>query len=275
MIRIVEVGPRDGLQNVGQTIPTEIKVAFINALADTGIDEIEIASFVSPKWVPQMADGEEVCKQIRRKDGVTYMALVPNERGLERAVEGKVDKIAVFSAASETFSQRNTNATIAETIERIKAVIANAPMPTRGYVSTAFYCPYEGHIDPDKVVAVVQQLLEIGCSEISIGDTIGKATPEEVRELLDLVTPVCPPAKTAMHFHDTFGNAIVNAKAARELGITVFDSSASGIGGCPFAPGARGNVSTEALLDLFDGESKIDRNLVSEAGLIVAPFVGA
>lgn len=275
MIRVVEVGPRDGLQNIAQNIPTEIKVAFINALSQTGIDEIEIASFVSPKWVPQMADGDDVCKQIKRNPKVTYMALVPNEKGLERAIEGKLDKIAVFTAASETFSQKNTNATIAETIERFKPVVAKAPMPTRGYVSTAFYCPYEGKIHPQKVLPVIQSLLDLGCIEISIGDTIGKATPEEVRELIDLTLPICPAEKIAMHFHDTFGNAILNARAAREAGITVFDSSASGIGGCPFAPGARGNVATEALVDLFSEETEIDRNQVAEAGLIVAPYVGA
>ena len=274
MIRIVEVGPRDGLQNVKANIPTETKVAFIDALSETGIDEIEIASFVSPRWVPQMADGEEVCKQIKRNPAVTYMALVPNEKGLERAINGKVDKIAVFTAASETFSQKNTNATIAETIVRFKPVVENAPMPTRGYVSTAFYCPYEGKVNPRSVLTVIQSLLDLGCIEISIGDTIGKASPEEVRELLDLAIPVCPAEKVAMHFHDTFGNAILNAKAAREAGITVFDSSASGIGGCPFAPGAKGNVSTESLLDLFSEETAIDRNLVAKAGQIIAPFVG-
>jgi hydroxymethylglutaryl-CoA lyase len=274
MIRIVEVGPRDGLQNVAQTIPTEIKVAFINALSETGIDEIEIASFVSPKWVPQMADGEDVCRQIKRNPAVTYMALVPNEKGLERAINGKVDKIAVFTAASETFSQKNTNATIAETLERFKPVIEQSPVPVRGYVSTAFHCPYEGRIAPATVIPVIQRLLELGCVEISIGDTIGKATPEEVRELLDATLPICPPTKTALHFHDTFGNAILNAKAARDMGITVFDSSASGIGGCPFAPGARGNVATEALLDLFSEETQIDRNRVAEAGHIVAPYIG-
>jgi hydroxymethylglutaryl-CoA lyase len=275
MIRIVEVGPRDGLQNVAQTIPTEIKVGFINALSETGIDEIEIASFVSPKWVPQMADGEDVCKQIKRNSRVTYMALVPNEKGLERAINGKVDKIAVFTAASETFSQKNTNATIAETLERFKPVIEQSPVPVRGYVSTAFHCPYEGRIQPQIVLPVIQSLLDLGCVEISIGDTIGKATPEEVRELLDVTLPSCPPNKTALHFHDTFGNAILNARAAREMGITVFDSSASGIGGCPFAPGARGNVATEALLDLFSEETDIDRSRVAEAGHIVAPYTGA
>ncbi|MEO7453918.1 MAG: hydroxymethylglutaryl-CoA lyase [Fimbriimonadales bacterium] len=274
MIRIVEVGPRDGLQNVQASIPTEVKIAFIDALSETGIDEIEIASFVSPKWVPQMADGEEVCKQIKRKAGVTYMALVPNEKGLERAINGKVDKIAVFTAASETFSQKNTNATIAETIERFKPVIEQSPVPVRGYVSTAFQCPFEGRIEPWQVNLVIESLLEIGCTEISIGDTIGKATPEEVRELLDLTLLTCPTERTAMHFHDTYGNAILNAKTARDMGITVFDSSASGIGGCPFAPGARGNIATEALLDLFSEETAIDRNLVAQAGIIIAPYVG-
>jgi hydroxymethylglutaryl-CoA lyase len=275
VIRIVEVGPRDGLQNIKQTIPTEIKVAFIDALSETGIDEIEIASFVSPKWVPQMADGEEVCARIKRNPDVTYMALVPNEKGLERAIAGRVDKIAVFTAASETFSQKNTNATIAETIERFKPVIKGSRVPTRGYVSTACYCPYEGKIEPESVVPIIDRLLEIGCTEVSIGDTIGKATPEEVRALLNQTLKACPAEKTAMHFHDTFGNAILNAKAANEMGITVFDSSASGIGGCPFAPGAQGNVSTEALIDLFGDETGVDRTLVARAGEIVAPYVGA
>ena len=272
MIRIVEVGPRDGLQNIPQFVPTEVKVAYINALSETGLDEIEIASFVSPKWVPQMADGAEVFAQITRNPNVTYMALVPNEQGLERAVSARADKVAVFTAASETFSQKNTNASIAETIERFKPVVKDSPVPVRGYVSTAFYCPYEGRIEPEKVVPVVESLLALGCSEISIGDTIGKANPEEVRLLLDMVLPKCPASQIAMHFHDTFGNAILNARISRDMGITVFDSSAGGIGGCPFAPGARGNVSTEALLDLFSEESEIDRNMVSEAASIVAEY---
>jgi hydroxymethylglutaryl-CoA lyase len=203
------------------------------------------------------------------------MALVPNEKGLERAINGKVDKIAVFTAASETFSQKNTNTTIAETLERFKPVIEQSPVNVRGYVSTAIHCPYEGRIEPSAVISVIDSLLEIGCVEISIGDTIGKATPEEVRELLDATLPNCPPEKIAMHFHDTYGNAILNAKAAREMGIRTFDASASGIGGCPFAPGARGNISTEGLLDLFSEETTIDRNLVSQAGGIVAPYIGA
>ena len=272
MIRIVEVGPRDGLQNIPEFVPTEVKVAYINALSETGLDEIEIASFVSPKWVPQMADGAEVFALVTRNPNVTYMALVPNEQGLERALSARAGKVAVFTAASETFSQKNTNASISETLERFKPVVKDSPVPVRGYVSTAFYCPYEGRIDPEKVVPVVESLLALGCSEISIGDTIGKANPEEVRLLLDMVLPKCPASQIAMHFHDTFGNAILNARISRDMGITVFDSSAGGIGGCPFAPGARGNVSTEALLDLFSEESEIDRNMVSEAASIVAEY---
>lgn len=271
MIRIVEVGPRDGLQNISAQIPTDVKVAFINALSNTGLDEIEITSFVSPKWVPQMADAEAVCALIDRNPAVTYMALVPNVKGLERAIAGKVDKIAVFTAASESFSQKNVNASIAETIERFKPVVSGSPVPVRGYVSTAFYCPYEGKIDPNKVVEVIERLLEIGCNEISIGDTTGKAKPDEVRELLNLTLPVCGVEVTAMHFHDTFGNALDNATASYELGIRVFDSSASGLGGCPFAPGAKGNIATETLISNF--ETSIDIEKVFEAGAIVSPYL--
>jgi len=271
VIRIVEVGPRDGLQNVSQAIPTEVKVAFIDALSHTGLDEIEVTSFVSPKWVPQLADAEAVCAQIERNPNVTYMALVPNEQGLERAVTGKVDKIAVFTAASETFSKNNVNATIAETIERFKLVVAGSPVPVRGYVSTAFHCPYEGAIDPDRVVDVISRLLEIGCSEISIGDTIGKAQPDEVRSLLSRTLIICGVDKTAMHFHDTYGNAIENARASLEMGIRVFDSSASGIGGCPFAPGAKGNIATEALISEF--ETAVDLEKITSAGAMVAPYL--
>lgn len=271
MIRIVEVGPRDGLQNIKQNIPTEAKVAFINALSQTGIDEIEITSFVSPKWVPQLADAEAVCAKIDRNPSVTYLALVPNEKGLERAIEGKVNKIAVFTAASETFSQRNVNATIAETIERFKPVVDGSPVPVRGYVSTAFYCPYEGKVEPTKVVEVIQRLLEIGCIEISIGDTIGKATPPEVEELLTVSLPICAANQTALHFHDTFGNALENVKKGVEMGIHVFDSSASGIGGCPFAPGAKGNISTESLVTNFETQVSLDR--VIKAGSLISPYL--
>lgn len=271
MIRIVEVGPRDGLQNISTPIPTEAKVAFINALSNTGLDEIEITSFVSPKWVPQMADAEKVCAQIERNPAVTYMALVPNEKGLERAIAGRVDKIAVFTAASETFNQRNVGASIAEAIDRFRLVVEGSQVPVRGYVSTAFYCPYEGKIEPSKVVSVIAELLDIGCAEISIGDTIGRALPDDVRALLAETLPICGVESTAMHFHDTFGNAIENARASFDLGIRTFDSSASGLGGCPFAPGAKGNIATEALLAEF--ETSVDFEKILTAGKIVAPYL--
>ncbi len=271
MIRIVEVGPRDGLQNIKQIIPTEAKIAFIDALSDTGLDEIEVSSFVSPKWVPQLADAEEVFKGIKRNPAVTYVALVPNEKGLERAIAVKANKIAVFTAASETFNQKNINATIRESVERFKPVVEKSPFPVRGYVSTAFYCPYEGKIAPNAVKNVIEMLLDIGCDEISISDTIGKADQDEVAELLDVTLPICPAEKTAMHFHDTFGQAVQNAERAYEMGIRVFDASAGGIGGCPFAPGAPGNVSTEALARNF--ETPIDLDALEKATVLIRPYL--
>ncbi len=272
-IRIVEVGPRDGLQNEKAIIPTEAKIAFVDALSQTGLHEIEVSSFVSPKWVPQLSDALDVFREIKRVPGVVYSALVPNEKGLERAMEANVDKIAVFTAASETFSQKNTSASIAETMERFRPVLDRSPVPVRGYVSTAFYCPYEGQIKPAAVVAVVDQLLDIGCVEISIGDTIGKATTDDVRRVLDHVLQVCPVEKAALHFHDTFGNALDNAAASEEMGIRTFDSSAGGIGGCPFAPGATGNIATSALVTLFEGRTGIDPQKLEDAGSIIRPFL--
>jgi len=257
-IRIVEVGPRDGLQNQAELVPTDVKIAFVDALSACGFEEIEVSSFVSPKWIPQLADAAEVFAGIRRAPGVGYMALVPNEEGLERALAARVDKIAVFTAASETFSQRNTNATIAETLRRFEPVVARAGVPVRGYISTAFHCPFEGPIAPAKVLPVARALVDLGCSELSIGDTIGKATPDEVRHLLDLLIPLEPPVRLALHLHDTFGRAVENATAAAAMGIRTFDASAGGIGGCPYAPGAVGNVATEALVAAFKGQTRID-----------------
>ncbi|HEY3156718.1 MAG TPA: hydroxymethylglutaryl-CoA lyase [Candidatus Eisenbacteria bacterium] len=250
-VRVVEVGPRDGLQNESKTVPTDSKVAFVDALSDAGYEEIEVSAFVSPRWVPQLADAEEVFARIRRKDSTVYSALVPNERGLERALSAKVRKVAVFTAASETFNRRNVNASIQESIERFQPVVDGArreKIPVRGYVSTAFWCPYEGKITPDAVVGVMRQLLDLGVDEISIGDTIGKAVPAEVHALLDLLLDHVDQDRLAMHFHDTYGNAIANVLASYERGIAVFDSSAGGVGGCPFAPGAAGNVATEDLI---------------------------
>ncbi|HEX7024617.1 MAG TPA: hydroxymethylglutaryl-CoA lyase [Gemmatimonadales bacterium] len=273
-VRIVEVGPRDGLQNEARPVPTDVKVAFVDALSECGFDEIEVSSFVSPKWIPQLADAEEVFRRIRRAPGVTYMALVPNLQGLERATAAGADKVAVFTAASETFSRKNTNATIAETLARFRPVVAAAGMPVRGYISTAFHCPFEGRIAPERVLPVAEALLDMGCGELSIGDTIGRATPAEVGGLLDLLLPaVVPSGRLALHFHDTFGQAVDNARAAYRMGIRIFDSSAGGIGGCPYAPGAPGNVATDALVRAFEGQTGIDPARLAAASAVVRPWL--
>ncbi len=273
-IRLVEVGPRDGLQNEKAMIPTDVKVAFVNALSEAGFDEIEVSSFVSPKWIPQLADATEVFARITRRPGVRYTALVPNEVGLERAIAARADKVAVFTAASESFARKNINATIAESIERFRPVVRASPVPVRGYVSTAWHCPYEGPIAADAVLLVCEALVEIGCTDLSIGDTIGTATSSEVSVLLDRLIPVFGVDRLAMHFHDTFGRATTNADRAAQQGIQVFDSSAGGIGGCPFAPGATGNVSTQALVALFGDQTRIDPVALERASGIVRPFVG-
>ena len=271
-IRIVEVGPRDGLQNEARQVPTEVKVQFVDALSACGLQEIEVSSFVSPKWIPQLADAEQVFAGIRRAPGVTYMALVPNEQGLERAERARADKVAVFTAASETFSLKNTNATIAETLVRFKPVIARSKVPVRGYISTAFHCPFEGPVEPAKVLDVARALLDLGCAELSIGDTIGKATRFEVTRLFEELRSICPADRWPAHFHDTFGQAVENALAAEALGIRTFDSSAGGIGGCPYAPGAPGNVSTQSLVKAFPGRTGIDLDKLEAASAIVRPY---
>ena len=268
-IRLVEVGPRDGLQNEKTVIPTDVKVAFVDALSDAGFDEIEVSSFVSPKWVPQLADAAEVFAGITRRPGVRYTALVPNEAGLARAVAARADKVSVFTAASESFTRKNISATIAESVDRFRPVVRESPVPVRGYVSTAWHCPYEGPIAPEAVLPVCDSLLEIGCTELSIGDTIGKATPAEVAALLDLLVPRIGAARLAMHFHDTFGRAVENARAAAGFGITVFDASAGGIGGCPYAPGATGNVATQDLVRLFPEQTGVDFPRLEAASALV------
>src|SRR5258705_1702933 len=250
-VRITEVGPRDGLQNESATIPTETKIRFVDALSEAGFEEIEVSAFVSPDRVPQLKDAEQVFEGIRRRAGTIYSALVPNEKGLERALRAKAGKVSVFTAASETFNRKNVNASIQESIERFKPVAegaARASIPVRGYVSTAFWCPYEGKIAPDAVVAVVKRLRDIGIEEISIGDTIGKAVPAEVMTLLDRLLDFVDQDRLVMHFHDTYGTGIANVLASYDRGITSFDSSAGGLGGCPFAPGASGNVATEDVI---------------------------
>ncbi|HEX5634649.1 MAG TPA: hydroxymethylglutaryl-CoA lyase [Gemmatimonadales bacterium] len=265
-VRLVEVGPRDGLQNEPGLLPTERKVAFIDALSGSGLADIEVSSFVSPRWVPQLADAEEVFARIRRTAGVRYWALVPNQQGLERAAAARVDGIAVFTAASETFSRRNTNASIAETLERFKPVLAAATVPVRGYVSTAFHCPFEGPIPPEAVLAVARALLVLGCRELSIGDTIGRATPDEVRTVLELLLGEIDAPRLALHCHDTFGQAVANCEAAVSLGVTTLDASAGGLGGCPYAPGAPGNVATEALVRAFPGRTGVSLDALAAAG---------
>jgi hydroxymethylglutaryl-CoA lyase len=279
-VRIVEVGPRDGLQNEKAPIPTDAKVALVDALSEAGYDEIEVSAFVSPKWVPQLADAAEVFARIRRRPGVLYSALVPNELGLERALEARVGKVAVFTAASETFNRKNINASIEESIARFAPVVPRAleaGVRVRGYISTAFWCPYEGKIEPPAVVAVAKRLLDLGVEELSIGDTIGKAVPAEVHALLDLLLDALPQDQIALHFHDTYGTGVANALAAYDRGITTFDSSVGGVGGCPYAPGAAGNVATEDLawaLARSGATLSLDLAKVSAASDLLASALG-
>jgi hydroxymethylglutaryl-CoA lyase len=279
MIRMVEVGPRDGLQNEKGTIPTALKVAFVNALSEAGLGEIEVSAFVSPEWVPQLADAHEVFTQMTRKAGVVYSALVPNERGLDRALAAKVDRIAVLTAASNTFNRKNVNTDIDGTFARMTPVVRRAKglgLPVRGYISTAFWCPYEGQIAPDKVLEVARRLMDLGVDEISIGDTIGKATASEVQALLNSMSPHVPVARLALHFHDTYGRAVGNVLTAWRAGVTAFDASVGGLGGCPYAPGAPGNVSTEAVVAALEGAGAdvgVDREALRRARDLIAGSV--
>jgi len=280
MIRIVELGPRDGLQNEAIAIPATVKVAFVDALSRTGVPEIEVSAFVSRRRIPQLADAEEVFERIARAPGVVYSALVPNQVGLDRALESRVDKIAVFTAASETFNRKNINAGIAESMDRFAPVVGRAReigLPIRGYISTAFWCPYEGKIDPARVVAVAQQLLDLGVDELSIGDTIGRAVPDQVTVVLERLLENAPAPRLAMHFHDTFGHAVENVIASWRLGVETFDASAGGIGGCPFAPGATGNVATEAVIRTLRGLGAtidVDLEALGAARRVIASALG-
>lgn len=272
-VRLVEVGPRDGLQSISQFVPTPVKVAYVDALSRTGLTDIEVSSFVSPKWVPQLADAEEVFRRIERRKDVRYHALVPNLQGLDRALAARVDVVAVFTAASETFSRKNTNGSIADTLERFAPVIAASPVPVRGYVSTAFSCPFEGPVYPEQVRRVVIALTALGCQEISLGDTLGRADPDQVRALLEVVLTEVPVERIALHCHDTFGQAVANVLAAAEMGVQVFDGSAGGIGGCPYAPGAPGNVSTEALVRAFPEVTGVDPETLAAAGRAITTAI--
>ncbi len=255
-VSIVEVGPRDGLQNEKPIVATADKIAFVDLLTAAGHSTIEVSAFVSPKWVPQMADAPEVFAGIARKPGVRYTALVPNLAGLERAMAAGVSEIAIFAAASETFSQRNINQSIDQSLATYSAVCARAAgagIRVRGYLSTCFGCPFEGAVAPAQVARVAAQLLGLGVFEVSISDTIGVAHPGQVSRVLDAVTKEVPLDRTALHFHDTRGTALANVLAGLDYGVTTFDSSAGGLGGCPFAPGAAGNLATEDLLYMLDG----------------------
>ncbi len=278
-IRIIEVGPRDGLQNESRPVPTATKIRFVNALSSAGFPEIEVSSFVHPKLVPQLADATEVFAGLEPAEGTVYSALVPNEKGLARALESGVRRIAVFTAASETFNRKNINAGIDESIERFTPVLdlaKDAGVSVRGYVSTAFFCPFEGEIPPEAVVRVVDRLFELGVDEVSIGDTIGAALPSHVERLIGVLTP--PLDRIAMHFHDTRGTALVNVMASLEYGIRTFDASAGGLGGCPFAPGATGNLATEDLLFFLHGigiETGVDAAAVTRASDIMEEAFGS
>lgn len=279
-VRIVEVGPRDGLQNEATPIPLSVKLAFIERLLGAGLREIEATSFVSPKWVPQLADAAELWPLL--PNGGLYSALVPNERGLDRALELGVERIAVFTAASDAFTAKNIGMSIAESyevfarvIERFRGICADGFV--RGYVSTAFECPYAGRIDPAKTVEVAKRLIELGCDEVSIGDTIGVAAPTEVRRLTPMMTDAIQVDRIAYHFHDTRGTAIANVAEALELGIRSFDSSAAGLGGCPYAKGAGGNLATEDLAYFLERSglpTGLDLRLLAQASLPVLEHLG-
>jgi hydroxymethylglutaryl-CoA lyase len=253
-VLVFEVGPRDGLQNEKRLIPVADKVRLIDQLARCGLRKIEAASFVSPKWVPQMADAAQVIRGIHRRKGVAYTALTPNLQGFERAREAGVDEVAIFASASEGFSQKNINCAIAESLVRYAAVAEAAhaaSIPLRGYVSCVTDCPYDGPTPPSSVARVTRALLDLGCYEVSLGDTIGHGTPQTVGAMLDAVLGVARPEQLAGHYHDTMGRALANIEASLERGLRTFDASVGGLGGCPFAPGARGNVATEAVVALL------------------------
>ena len=279
-VRMVEVGPRDGLQNEAQSVPAAVKIALIERLADAGLRAIEAGSFVSPKWVAQMADTAEVMAGINRRLGVRYPVLVPNLQGYAAARAAQCDEIAIFAAASESFSRRNINCSIAESIERFAPVAAAAQrdgVAVRGYVSCVIDCPYEGAVAPAAAADVAARLLALGCYEVSLGDTLGTGTAARVEAMLEAASAQVPVERLAVHFHDTYGQAIANILVALERGVAVVDSSVAGLGGCPYAPGAAGNVASEDVLYLLDGlgiESGVDLGRLAEAGRFITGALG-
>jgi hydroxymethylglutaryl-CoA lyase len=278
--KIVEVGPRDGLQNEASTVPAEIKVQLIEMLADAGLPVVESGAFVSPKWVPQMATSAEVFTRIKRRADVSYPMLVPNLKGLELALAAGVEEIALFAASTETFSQKNTNCSIAESIDRFNAVIDEAQaagVKIRGYISCVLGCPYEGEVSFDTVSMIAQKLLEKGCYEVSLGDTIGVGTAGLATELIEVLSRQLPVAQLAAHFHDTYGQALANIHAVMQCGVAVVDSSVAGLGGCPYAKGATGNVATEDVVYMLHGmgiETGVDMDKLLEAGRFISDFLG-
>jgi len=279
-IQIVEVGPRDGLQNEKEWVPTETKISLIEKLADAGLTKIEATSFVSPKWVPQLKDAHEVFTGIKRISGVSYPVLTPNMKGFERALEADAKEIAVFSAASEAFTQKNTNCSIEESINRFRPVLDEAKktnIPVRGYISCVLGCPYQGNVAVEDVVNIAAKMTEMGCFQISLGDTIGAGTPVQAKRMVQKVSEKVPVSKLALHFHDTRGQALANIFACLELGVTVIDASVAGLGGCPYAKGATGNVATEDVVFMLHGmdiETGIDLNKLIETGRFISDVLG-
>jgi hydroxymethylglutaryl-CoA lyase len=271
-VRIVEVGPRDGLQNEPGELPTAVKLELIERLADAGLPSVEATAFVSPKWIPQMADHTEVLERLRRKPGVSYPVLTPNLKGFEAARAAGAKEVAVFGAASEAFSKKNINCSIAESLERFRPIASEAKkshIKVRGYVSCVLGCPYEGEIKPERVAEVAGSLFDMGCYEVSLGDTIGVGTPGKVRAMIEACTKRVPIAQLAGHYHDTYGQALANIYASLALGMSTFDSSIAGLGGCPYAAGASGNVATEDVVYMLHGlgiETGVDLERLVEIG---------
>ena len=274
-VTVVEVGPRDGLQNEHVDVSTTDKIAFVDRLSAAGLPVIEVSAFVSPKWVPQMADAEAVFAGISRTAGIRYTALVPNMSGLDRALRARISEVAIFAASTEAFSRRNINQSVDESLTEYANVTARAlssGIRVRGYLSTAFGCPYEGHVEPARVADIAQRLLEFGVFEVAVSDTIGVAHPGQVRRVLDVVLARLPVERIALHFHDTRGTALANVLTALSYGVSTFDASAGGLGGCPYAPGAAGNLATEDLIYMLDGmdiETGVTIDALSRAALFI------
>jgi len=279
-VRLVEMGPRDGLQNEPREVPTAVKLELIERLADAGLRAIEATAFVSPKWVPQMADHTEVLERIRRKPGVSYPVLTPNLKGFESARAAGATEVAVFGAASEAFSKKNINCSIAESMDRFRPLIdvaLNEKVKVRGYVSCVLGCPYQGEVEPEKVAEVAGALHDMGCYEVSLGDTIGTGTPGKTRAMLEACARRVPMAQLAGHYHDTYGQALANVYASLEMGVATFDASVGGLGGCPYAKGATGNVATEDVVYLLHGlgiETGVDLDRLADTGQWICGVIG-